>query len=71
MSLIGRGQKADLDVLDLLPLKLIYSLLQLLGGACGIHGGSLEFAFSLMGGKMYTYIYTTYHKAHRTENNML
>lgn len=39
---------ADLDVTDLLFLKLVYGLLQLPGGPCGIHGGSLELTLSLM-----------------------
>lgn len=40
--------EADLDVPDLLLLKLVYGLLQLPSGPCGIHGGSLELTFSLM-----------------------
>lgn len=47
-----RLRAADLDVPDLLLLKLVYGLLQLPGGPCGIHGGSLELAFSLMGEQM-------------------
>ncbi len=43
---------ADLDVPDLLLLKLVYGLLQLPGGAGSIHGGSLELTFSLMGEQM-------------------
>lgn len=49
-------EAANLDVLDLLSLKLIYGLLQLLGGPCGIHGGSLKFTFSL---KVLTFIQHT------------
>ena len=38
---------ADLDVSNLLLLKLVYGFLQLLGGACGVHGGPLELALGL------------------------
>lgn len=46
-SQVNRNGGANLDVADLLPLKLVYGLLQLFGGPCGIHGGSLELTFSL------------------------
>lgn len=44
---------ADLNVSDLLLLKLVYGLLQLSGGACGIHCGSLELILSLMATNMH------------------
>lgn len=41
-------RRTNLNVPDLLPLKLIYGLLQLPGDARGIHGGSLELTFCLL-----------------------
>lgn len=49
---LRRTESSDLDVPDLLLFKLVYGLLQLPGGPCGIHGGSLELTFSLMGEQM-------------------
>lgn len=41
---------SDLDVPNLVSLKLVYGLLQLSGGPRGIHGGSLQLAFGLRRG---------------------
>ena len=37
----------DLDVSNLLLLKLVYGFFQLSGGASGVHGGPLELALGL------------------------
>lgn len=51
---IENSAAAHLDVPDLLLLKLVYGLLQLPGGPCGVHGGSLELTFSLRGAQINT-----------------
>lgn len=45
------SKEADLNVPDLLPLKVVDVFLQLLGDARGVHGGSLEFTFCLLMGE--------------------